>query len=169
MRLMFTHLLNCTLSPHMKLLLFLSMDTPFPVQIFKYDHIRLILPRIFCNRFCDLSGKLLIETLCIIPQSADIRTSVFSLEPSDPPQYPIQTVFFNRKIDKLSSGDSSVRSQNRADCIRIDPKIHTADNLIFYLCFRKCYRLCIRKPQIIPFVFLFQYRRACFLTGPVFS
>ena len=136
MRLMFTHLLNCTLSPHMKLLLFLSMYTPFPVQIFKYDHIRLILPRIFRNRFCNLSGKLLIETLCIFPQSADIRTSVFSLEPCDPPQYPIQTVFFNRKIDKLSYGDSSVRSKNREDCISIDPKIHTADNLLIYFLLR---------------------------------
>ncbi len=50
---------------------------------------------------------------------------------------------------------------NGADCIGIDPQIHTADDLLFCRCFCKCYFFRIGKTQEIFMVSFLQYRGRC--------
>ena len=59
---------------------------------------------------------------------------MFLLESADPAQYTVHPVFLTGEVDKLPSQDSSICPHNRTDCIRVDPKVYTADRLGLHIC-----------------------------------
>ena len=131
----FTHSLDLPFLPKVQFLSFLSWNLSLHFQVLKHDHIRMILMSIFCDRTGSLSGKFRIQTFRIRPSASDLLGTVFLLESPDPSEYMGQPVFFTGEIDKFPVQDSSVWPHDTTDCIRIDSKIHTADELILYRCF----------------------------------
>ena len=122
---------------------------------------------ICCNCPCDFSAKFCVQAFRICPPSPCLCRAVLPLEFSDPSQCTVHPVFFTGEIDEFSSQDSSVWPHNSTDRIGIDPQIHTADYLIFYRCFCKCYFLRIRKTQEIFTVLFLQCWGRCLFPIPV--
>ena len=142
MRLMFTSFLDIPFPPQMQLLFLSSRYLSFCLQVFENNYICMVLFCIFCDCSCNLPSQFYVQAFCISPSALCLCRSMFSLESPYPSQYTVHPVFFTGEVDKLSSQDSSVWLHNGADCIGIDPQIHTADDLFFDWCFREYHIFC---------------------------
>ena len=125
-----------------------SFRISFPafLQILEYDHICMVsLLHILRSHLQFFFPASMFRRFVYAHLPLCLRRAMFPLESADPSQCAVHPVFFTGMIDEFSPQDSSVCPHDGTDRIGIDPQIHTADDLFFYRCLRKCHFFRIRK------------------------